>query len=124
MKKILLISALALSLASCYNDKYDKLYPLPTATVDLCDTATNPSTYSGSIKPIMTQSCAIAGCHDAATAQSGYDLTQYSNVKLVADNGLMMHDINNGTMPQGMAKLSDCKINQLNYWIQHGALEN
>lgn len=124
MKKILLIAALAVSLGSCYNDKYDKLYPAPTTTVNLCDTATNASTYSGSVKPIMQASCAIAGCHDAAEQAGGYDLSKYDQVKLVADNGLMLHDINRGTMPQGMAKLTDCQINQITYWINHGALEN
>lgn len=124
MKKILLFAVIAVSLGSCYNDKYDKLYPAPVVTVDPCDTATNAATYTNNVKPIMSQSCAIAGCHDALEAAGGYDLSVYAGVKTAADNGLLLSDINRGTMPKGLGKLTDCKIKQITYWVNHGAANN
>lgn len=124
MKKLLLISTIAIALGGCYNDKFDKLYPTPATTVDLCDTAVNPATYATTVVPIMNQSCAIAGCHDANTGAGGYDLTQYSHVKVAATSGLLLSDINSGKMPENLPKLSDCKIKQITYWVNHGALEN
>ncbi len=124
MKKLIPIALLAIIATGCYNDKYEKLYPAPVTTVDPCDTATNPSTYSGNIMAIMNQSCNTAGCHDASSASGGYDLTQYSMVKASADNGSLVDQITSGRMPQGMAKLSDCKIGQIVYWVNHGAQNN
>lgn len=124
MKKILFGAVIAVALIGCYNDKYDKLYPAPQVTVDPCDTAANPSTYSANVKPILLQSCAISACHDGTTVAGGYDFTLYDNARTAADNGLMLADINSGTMPQGMPKLSDCKIKQITYWVNHGAANN
>lgn len=127
MKKILLIAGATIALASCYNDKFDKLYVEPNnggGTLDKCDTATNPSTYSGNVKAIIDQSCAIGGCHDASTIAGGYDLSTHAGVKIAADNGLLMADINSGNMPKGLPKLSDCKIKQIQYWVNRGALNN
>lgn len=124
MKKTLLIVVLALSLGSCYNDKYDKLYPLPTTTTDPCDTAATPSTYAAIVQPIINQSCATGGCHDAGTASGGYNLSTYAGTKEIADNGRLLITVNSGSMPKGLPKLSDCKIKQLTYWVNHGALQN
>jgi hypothetical protein len=124
MKKLIPIAVIALMVAGCYNDKYDKLYPAPVVTVDPCDTAKNEATYSGNVMGIMTQSCTTAGCHDAGTASGGYDLTQYDQVKTAANNGLLVSDITSGNMPQGMAKLSECKIAQVKNWVDHGAKNN
>lgn len=124
MKKLILAACIAISITGCYNDKYDKLYPAPQATIDLCDTATNPSTYSDNVKGIIMSSCAISGCHDENTAGGGYDLSKYDQVKVVADNGLLLSDINSGNMPKDQPKLSDCKIKQITYWVNHGAQNN
>lgn len=123
MKKILFLACTALALGGCYNDKFDKLYVTPS--VDVCDTATNPSTYSGNVKKIMDQSCNESGCHDAGSASGGYDLTSYAGVKAASDDGVLMSDIISGRMPKGgAAKLSDCNIKQIQYWVNHGAQNN
>lgn len=124
MKKILLIAVLAISLGSCYNDKYDKLYPAPVVTVDPCDTATNASTYSGNVSGIISLNCATAGCHDANEMAGGYNLSTYAGVKEIADNGRLLITTNSGSMPKSLPKLSDCKIKQLTYWVNHGAQNN
>ncbi len=124
MKKLIPIAVIALMAAGCYNDKYDKLYPAPVVTVDPCDTAKNEATYSGNIMALMNQSCNTSGCHDASTASGGYDLTQYSMVKAAADNGSLVSQIVSGSMPQGMPKLSECKIAQIKNWADHGAKNN
>ena len=125
MKKLIPIALLAIIATGCYNDKYEKLYPAPATTVDACDTAKNQATYSGNIMAIMSQNCNASGCHDAGTAAGGYNLTQYAQVKSAADAGVLVDDITSGRMPKGgAAKLSECKIAQVQNWVDHGAQNN
>lgn len=89
-----------------------------------CDTAT--ITYSGAILPLINGNC--KGCHNPNYLSAGLDLTTYANVKTIALNGKLTGSVERlpgfPAMPQGAAKLSDCKIIQIRKWIAAGALNN
>lgn len=120
MKKYIVFFSV-LVLASCYYDKEEELYPSPTGSSG-CDTTA--MTYATNIKPIFDQSCALAGCHDATTKSSGYDLSDYTGSAAAAKSARFLGAINHSTgfspMPKGMAKLSDCNISKITAWINAG----
>jgi len=123
LNKVLFVVAAGLLFASCKNDSYQSLYIKPGAP-DVCDTTTNPSTYSGNVKTILTDKCATAGCHNETTMQSGYDFAKYADSKSAADFGDLYNTIaRDKSMPPG-APLTDCEIKQVVYWINKGALNN
>lgn len=124
MKKLILPICIML-LASCYNDKADQLYPEPTTGGtggSSCDTTA--LTYTTDIKPIFDQSCALSGCHDAATKSYGWDLSSYSASKAALQGGRVLGAIKYESgfiqMPKGMNKLSDCNISKIEAWFNAG----
>jgi hypothetical protein len=102
--------------SSCYKDNKQDLYP-----AGACDTGT--VTWTADIQPIINNSCTLSGCHDA-TASGGYNLTTYSGVKTIADNGRLLATTTSGSMPKNMAKLDDCSIAKLTRWVNTGAPNN
>ena len=88
-----------------------------------CDT--NSFTYSGTIAPMMQQYC--TGCHNSASAPGG-SLTDHASVKNAAVSGKLAGTISHtagfSPMPQGGAKLPDCKITQVRKWVAAGAPNN
>lgn len=111
--------------ASCYYDKADQVYP-----VNSCDTV--GMTYTTNIKPILDQNCALSGCHDAASASSGYDFSIYdgstgsnSGALQAAQNGSLLGTVTHASgyspMPKGSAQLSTCNIDKLTAWVNQGA---
>ncbi len=127
MKKLMMVAGLVLVLGSCYNDKYDKLYPVPPV---ICDT--NNVSYTTVIVPILNASCNVSGgCHDAAgAATSGYDFTTYAGLRFQALNGSVVSDITgapttgHNTMPKNLPKMSQCNINKMTAWVNQGAQNN
>jgi hypothetical protein len=89
-----------------------------------CDT-TNV-TYTGKIKPIITNYC--LGCHNGSNPGGGIGLALYSDVKTIADNGKLIGTIDHlsgySKMPKNGNKLTDCQVNMVKIWINHGALDN
>ncbi len=89
-----------------------------------CDTA--KFTYTAAIKPILQTNC--YGCHSGtATSGSGIMLDSYTGVKAMVDANKFYPSISHTggiPMPQGGAKISDCKITQVKKWIDAGALNN
>jgi uncharacterized membrane protein len=80
------------------------------------------------ILPIFNSKCAMSGCHDAATAAEGYDLSTYS--KIVGDGIVkgkpgkseIYEEIEDGEMPpKGYTKLTDAEKQLLYDWIADGA---
>lgn len=118
--------AITMGLWGCYRDKADQLYPNTSTNTGNCDTTT--VTYSGTIKPIVSASCAISGCHDGSNA-STYDMSTYQGLYTycVSTNkllGSIRHDNGFVAMPQGSPKLDDCTINKFTAWVNRGALNN
>jgi hypothetical protein len=84
-------------------------------------------TYSADIKPILNASCAKSGCHDAATAQNGVDLSNYASASVISHQprflGVINHQSGYPAMPKDGPKLSDSKIQLLTCWAQAGSAE-
>ncbi len=114
-----------ISMASCYYDNKDQMYPQVVATA--CDTTI--VNYSTTVTTILNTHC--NNCHSTAAAASsggGIALDSYNAVKAYVTNGKLYGSIaQNGTaspMPKNMAKMDNCTINKIAVWINRGALNN
>jgi hypothetical protein len=85
-----------------------------------CDT-TN-ITYSNTIESIVSMHC--LGCHNDANPLGGLSLQGYDKVVTVANDGRLMgtitHEAGYPAMPKNGMMLSDCKISQIQTWIDNG----
>ena len=116
---ILTIVPMLMLLASgCFNDKAELLYPAGSCNTDSV-------TYSKVVKNILTQNCALSGCHDAATAMNGVELETIAGAQLIAHDGRLLGVINHASgfspMPKDKPKLDDCSILQISKWVSNGA---
>ena len=113
--KLNFILVITLIITSCYYDNEEDLYPLQT-----CDT--EAITYAETIKPIIDQNCALSGCHVPGTGRVDY--TTFQGLKIVADDGrLRQRAVVERTMPPS-GPLSSCEIEQIELWLNEGALNN
>ncbi|HKJ41201.1 MAG TPA: c-type cytochrome domain-containing protein [Sunxiuqinia sp.] len=91
-----------------------------TDCTNQCDTSAY--TFAAVIAPIIENNC--RGCHTGSSAHLGIVLDNYSDVKTIADNGLLSDVINglNGKpqMPPS-SPLSSCEIAQIENWINNGS---
>jgi len=114
---LILLALLALLFEGCYYDVEDELYP----SNGVCDTV--DVTYLGTIAPLLNQNC--NACHSGSAPSGNIDLSNYTNVKLKAENGSlygsMNHDPNWSKMPQGGNKLDDCSLLKVKTWIDKGS---
>lgn len=123
MKKIVFILSVVV-LAGCYNDNKEDLYLVSSTGGNTCDTSN--VTFKSTILPIFTQSCATSGCHDALTKSNGYDLSNYDGAKASSARlvGAVKHLSGYWAMPKGGNKLEDCKIAQIEKWVNMGSPNN
>ena len=125
MKRVILPFLAILSLASCYNDKAELLYPVTS-----CDTAS--VTYSGVVGQILTTNCASdGGCHKAADSATSMNVcldNVYSAQRIARDNNRLVRVINHESgvaeMPKNRAKLDDCSIRKIEIWVEQGSPNN
>jgi hypothetical protein len=75
--------------------------------------------FNTQIKPIITASCALPGCHGAGTG--GRDWTVFANLKANAAN--IKTRVVNRTMPPSQP-LKQSDIDLISCWVDDGALEN
>ncbi|MBA3827502.1 MAG: hypothetical protein H0X33_01055 [Taibaiella sp.] len=127
MNKPILAIALAIAtffFAGCYNNNQQDLYPVPNGTV--CD-STNV-TFTATIMPIMRTNCALAGCHNSATASNGYEFETYTGINKAAINGKLLggirHQSGNIPMPLNTPMLDACTISKVAHWVNAGAPNN
>jgi len=89
----------------------------------ICDTSIY--TYSEAIETIITNNC--KGCHSGTAPSGGVLITNYNEVKMIADDGRLVDVINgsNGRplMPLS-GSLSDCQITQIEKWVDTGSPNN
>jgi hypothetical protein len=122
------VLALVILLNSCYNDKYDKLYPSGTTSTTTCDTTS--VSYKTDLMPIITTYCAISGgCHDASgKTTSGYDFTTYADLQTVAQIGFLVKDVSwvnpLHKMPLNGSQIPACDVNKFTAWVDQGAQNN
>jgi hypothetical protein len=110
-----------LSIAVWINQGAQNLYCIDSVS---CDT-TNVS-FSATVSPIIQTYC--VGCHNATLASGGIQLANHTQVAAVASSGMLYgaiaHQPGYSAMPQGGAKLDNCKISQIKKWIDDGTPNN
>ncbi len=116
--------SLGFLVSSCEKDSSGVDY---TANADCSAIVAADNTYTNSIKAIMDNNCATAGCHNATTAAEGVDLSTYAKTKNAFQKKDALCTIHHGSgckpMPDGGAKLSDSVINTIDCWVKNGYLE-
>jgi hypothetical protein len=117
---IIVLSAFIIFQVSCVKD----VGPLPRVAVSptFCDSANVK--FSTDINPIIQANCAVFGCHDATTAQNGYDFSQgYSSIDTARIRARVLDGAINGWMPQaGPLPLLDRQ--KIECWLKDGAPNN
>jgi hypothetical protein len=120
-KWIALTTILSIFIAGCSYENEETLYP---KNENGCDTAN--VTYTNTVAPILSASC--NGCHGGSNPQAGIKLDTYDDLKVWIDNGRVLgsikHEQGFSPMPKNLPKLSECKIQQIETWIEAGALNN
>ncbi len=114
--KTLLIIAyflLIFGINGCYFDNEEELYPTTNCN-------TNQVTFSNTISPLITNSCATTGCHVAGTGR--VLLTNYAEIKTVI-NAVEKRTITDKNMPPS-GSLSVCDLSKLKKWIDEGVPNN
>ena len=108
------------NISSCSKDKTET--PV-VVEPPLCDSTLS---FSAEVEPIIIANCSTSGCHDAGTAQSGYNLVGHSNIGTHADAILeaIKHENSGSPMPLGQPKLNDSLIQKFSCWIDLGKLDN
>lgn len=95
--------------------------------VDTFDCGATVATYTVNVKPILDANCATGGCHDAGSAKSGVNLSNYSESKKHAGHnhflGSIQHKKGYEAMPKNKDKLADAEIKILSCWVQNGTPE-
>jgi hypothetical protein len=114
----LLCVLLSTTLAGCYYDVEEELYPSD------CD-LTNV-TYQATVAPILSSYC--LGCHSTAANLGSVRLEGYDAVKNYVNNGRLLGSIKHSPgfspMPKDSPKIPSCAITQIERWIADGALNN
>ena len=77
------------------------------------------TSYASSIKPIISNSCAISGCHDGSTSQTNFSI--FSNVQSSASS--IRSRTQSGSMPKN-SSLTQAQIDAIACWVDDGAFEN
>lgn len=117
-----LLTGCILSMASCYYDKEETLYPLGSST---CDTAGTIS-YTQKVVPIFQQQC--YSCHSGGSPSGGIAMGTYDADKAIALNGKLYGSISQASgyspMPQGAAKMSDCNLAIVKKWVDANCPNN
>ncbi len=90
---------------------------LALVTISACKKTAGKVTYNADIKSIIKQHC--VSCHGIADSRGEY--RNYKTVK--ASIGIILFDINKGSMPYQKGKLPQEQINLIHQWQTDGLLE-
>lgn len=76
------------------------------------------------IQPLIQTKC--QGCHSGSNPQGNLKLTSYLEIQAIALNGKLYSTLTRSSnwMPKGGAKLDDCSLQKIQYWINLGAPQN
>lgn len=122
MRKALpILSAILVLSQGCYYDNEEELYEfedqLNAANCDDVDMS-----FTDDIFPIIQGNCAITGCH--VTGGNGILLENYNTVKAKVDDGTFRQQaVDAQTMPPTQP-LTSCQVDQIESWLNAGALNN
>jgi cytochrome c5 len=120
ISKILILIA-GLLLVSCFYDNEAMLYPESAN----CD-ATAATTFSANVLPLLNGRC--NSCHAGTSPSGGIKLNAYPEVMKYVNDGSLMGSIKHASgfssMPKNGSKMSACQIQEIQSWIDAGALNN
>lgn len=89
-----------------------------------CDSTA--SSFASDIFPLLQNYC--IGCHNVTRADGNVDIDSYDKIIPYVENGqlvgTMAHEPLFIKMPPGGSKVSDCRIAQVQKWINEGAQDN
>ncbi len=125
IKKIIVpLFIIFISFQACYYDKEEILYPELSSTCDILNV-----TYTENVASIISLRC--LSCHSNSSASAygnGVKLEKYSDIKTYVDNGKLLGSIQHASgfpeMPKGSSKMDNCKIKQIEIWVESGANNN
>ena len=100
---------------ACYYDKEELLYP---SAGNNCQGVAAKFTQ---VNSIIQSKCAISGCHDAASTNSGGPFLNYSQIKNHAFN--IKIQVQTGLMPQS-GSLTPAELKSIVCWVDSGAPNN
>ena len=86
-----------------------------------CDTN---YTFNSFILPIIQTYC--SGCHSGSSPSGNTSLTDYNQIVAIANSGALLHSLHGtgGLTQMPETKLQDCKILQIQKWIDNGKQDN
>lgn len=129
-----------LFLVSCKHEPEEIIPVIPPPPDDTITAgiSCNPDTayFENDIFPILISSCAMSGCHDAATAQNGINLSSYQSIMSTADiipgdpgnselyEKITENDPEDRMPPPPMTALTTDQILSIRKWIEQGARNN
>ncbi len=103
--------------SSCVKNNEEELYS---------DCETGNVTYSVHIKPYINNSC--LSCHNSIIQSGNIDYSSFEGVKKSVQEGSFLGSIQHSksfsAMPPSVSKTDDCKMNQIQAWINKGAKQN
>ncbi len=89
-----------------------------------CDPSAD--SFSANVFPTIQQSC--IGCHSSSQPSGDVILETYADIYPYAVNGKLLgtirHEPGYSAMPPGGVSISDCRITQIQNWIDNGAPNN
>ncbi len=95
--------------------------------VDIFDCSGLNPTYTVDIKPILDASCAKSGCHNAATAKRGVNLSTFESASSESQKdqflGVIQHKKGYPKMPDDGPQLPASQVELLTCWVQNGSPE-
>jgi hypothetical protein len=110
-----LVFGASILLASCNKDD-------DPATGDCTGLA---PTYTADIKPIISANCLT--CHNGPQSEAQIDLSNYSGVKAMADQGRLLGSLHHQggyvPMPKDAPQLSSDKLQLFDCWVGNGTAE-
>ncbi|MDG1253186.1 MAG: hypothetical protein P8N56_05850, partial [Schleiferiaceae bacterium] len=131
-----LIVIFGLFFSSCTHDPLPR-DPNPIDTTAVGSLICDPDTvyFQQDVLPLIVSSCAMSGCHDAASAQDGVVLTSYAKIMQTGDIKVgepnnsdlykaLVETNPNKIMPPPPASLTAAQIQLIKTWIQQGAQNN
>jgi hypothetical protein len=94
--------------------------------MDTICTIPDTVSFAQHVFPVIDKYC--KGCHSGANPWAGLRLRNYSEVRVIATNGLLLGVINHSSgfpqMPMTIGKLDSCIIATITQWINDGAPNN
>lgn len=119
MRLVSFLMIVALVIHAC---KHEPVKPKPNDNNNNNDTCNVSNVgFAAVVHPILLQNC--QSCHSDQFATEDVSVSDYSDVKKIAEDGDLLEVLKKGTMPPAGA-LPACEIQKIEKWVQNGAPNN